>query len=163
MARNKKVEKATIEQEQLLNSVVEDKKDIVEIRGRKFRIGWLRNRARRKLTDIVLNEKDDSKVSSKCSAALVLNGYFKIKFFYWFLWRWFYYVMQYSDKELLPLVELCKKKVQVEDYCIITISLTEMRDTIKAMTREEVSRILQGNFMGQRGLSEKNTPVSLNP
>lgn len=109
MARNKKVEKATIEQEQLLNSVVEDKKDIVEIRGRKFRIGWLRNRARRKLTDIVLNEKDDSKVSSKCSAALVLNGYFKIKFFYWFLWRWFYYVMQYSDKELLPLVELCKK------------------------------------------------------
>lgn len=163
MAKKKVVEEATIEQEKTLNSIVENKKDIVEIRGTKFSIGWMRNRTRRKVTDIFLEEKDEDKVSSKCAAAFVLNGYFKIKFFYWFLWRWFYYVKQYSDKELMPLVELCKKKAQPGDYFLITIYLTEMRDTIKSMTREEVSRIRQESFMAQRGQSGKNTPVSPNP
>mgnify|MGYP000113932552 FL=1 len=48
-------------------------------------------------------------MNSKCAAAIVLNGYWKILFFYWFLWRWFFYVMQYSDEELLPLIETGKK------------------------------------------------------
>lgn len=163
MAKRKVVKEATIEQEKALNEIVENKKDVVEIRGRKFRIGWMRNRAKRKITDIILEEKYEDRVSAKCSAALILNGYFKITFFYWFLWRWFYYVKQYSDKELMPLVELCKKKVQLEDYCLITIYLTEMRDTIKSMTREEVNRIRQESFMAQRGRSGKSTPASPNP
>ena len=163
MAKKKTVEEATTEQEKALNSIVENKKDIVKIRGRKFRISWMRNRTRRKVTDILLEEKEEDKVSAKCAAALVLNGYFKIKFFYWLLWRWFYYVKQYSDKELLPLVDMCKKKAQLEDYFLITIYLTEMRDTIKSMTREEVNRIRQESFMAQRGQSGKSTPVSPNP
>ncbi|WP_052340671.1 hypothetical protein [Bacteroides sp. 14(A)] len=94
MAKKKTVEEATTEQEKALNSIVENKKDIVKIRGRKFSISWMRNRTRRKVTDIFLEEKEEDKVSAKCAAALVLNGYFKIKFFYWLLWRWFYYVKQ---------------------------------------------------------------------
>ena len=82
----------------------------------------------------------------------------KILFFYWFLWRWFFYVMQYSDEELLPLIETGKKKVRVEGYCACTILLTEMKDTVKSMTREEVNRIRQESFMALRGRQEKNIP-----
>ena len=64
---------------------------------------------------------------------------------------------EYTDGELLPFIDLCKKKVGVEEYCMITIYLTEMKDTMKSMTREEVNRIRQESFMAQRGLSEKST------
>ena len=57
-----------------LNSIVENKKDVVILRGKKWKVGWIRNRALRKITDIQLNEKEDSKISSKCAAALLLNG-----------------------------------------------------------------------------------------
>lgn len=157
MAKAKKIEQPGLDAERELNDIVNNSKDIVTIRKRKWKVGWMRNRAKRKMTDILLNEKEDDKVNSKCAAALLLNGYFKIFFFYEILWRWFYYVKQYSDEELLPVIELCKKKVQVEAYCATTILLTEMKDTIMIMTREEVSRIRQESIMAQRGRSEKNT------
>lgn len=134
-----------------LNSIVENKKDVVILRGKKWKVGWIRNRALRKITDIQLNEKDDSKISSKCAAALLLNGYWKILFFYWIVWRWFFYVSQYSNEELLPVIILCKKKVQLEEFCAVTILLTEMKDTVMAMTREEVDRIRRESFTAQRG------------
>lgn len=137
--------------ERLLNAVVEDSVDVVVVRGRKFRIGWLRNRTKRKITDILLNEADDDKVNSKCAAAIVLNGFFKIWLLYWFLWRWFYYVMQYGDAELLPVIEMGKKKVRLEHYCAATILLTDMRDTVMMMTREEVGRIRQESIGALRG------------
>ena len=110
-----------------------------------------------------MNEKQEDKVTSKCTAALLLNGYFKLFFFYWFLWRWIYYIKQYGDDELLPIIEYCKKKVDVENYCIATIYLTEMRDTIMTMTREEVRHFLQERRGVQHGASEKSIQASQNP
>lgn len=134
-----------------LDSIVENSKDYVEVRGRKWGVRWVRNRARRKVTSIINNEKDEDKVVFKCVAALRLNGFFKIFFFYWILWRWYYYVKQYSEDDLVPFIDLCKKKVPVEGYLIATMLLTGMRDDTMNMTREEVSRILQERTGGQRG------------
>lgn len=157
MAKEQTIKQPSLDAERELNDVINDSKDVIRIRNIRWKVGWIRNRAKRKLTDILLNEQEDDKVNSKCAAALLLNGYFKIFFFYWLLWRWFYYVKQYSDEELLPVIELCKKKVQVEAYCATTILLTEMKDTIMIMTREEVNRIRQESIMAQRGRSERNT------
>lgn len=110
MKKKKTVNPPTEKEEALLDSIVENSKDTVEIRGRKWHVAWMRNGTKRKVTHIMLTEKEDDKVNSKCAAAIVLNGYWKILFFYWFLWRWFFYVMQYSDEELLPLIETGKKK-----------------------------------------------------
>lgn len=148
---------STEEEEKQLDDIVSEKKDAVTVRGRKFMVGWLRNGTKRKITHIMLSDGDDDKVNSKCAAAIVLNGYWKILLFYWALWRWFYYVKQYSDGELLPLIEAGKKKVRVEDYCVCTILLTEIKDTVKAMTREEVNRIRQESFSGRHGRPEKST------
>ena len=161
MKKKKAVNPPTEKEEALLDSIVENSKDTVEIRGRKWHVEWMRNGTKRKVTHIMLTEKEDDKVNSKCAAAIVLNGYWKILFFYWFLWRWFFYVMQYSDEELLPLIETGKKKVRVEGYCACTILLTEMKDTVKSMTREEVNRIRQESFMALRGRQEKNIELGL--
>lgn len=159
----KEIKQPTIEDEKLLNEVIENNPDELEAFGRKWKIGYLRNGTKRKVTNILMREKQEDKVSSKCTAALLLNGYFKIFFFYWILWRWLYYIKQVGDEELLPIMEYCKKKVDVESYCLVTIYLTEMRDTIMTMTREEVNRFLQESRGAQHGASEKNTQPSQNP
>lgn len=145
------------EYEILLNDIAESGKDTIELRGKKWRIGWLRNGTKRKITQIFLKEKREDKVGSKCVAALILNGYWKIKFFYWFLWRWFYYVKQYSDVEMIPVVHMCKKKIQVTGYFVLTILLTGIRDTIMMMTLEEAERSHQGASSDRHGTSEKST------
>lgn len=149
--------------EQLLDEVLENTPEKLKALGRTWNIGYLRNGTKRKLTHILLNEKQEDKVSAKCAAALLLNGYFKLFFFFGLLWRWIYYIKQAGDKDLLPIVEYCKKKVDVESYCLVTIYLTEMRDTIMTMTREEVRHFLRERRGEQRGASEKNTPPSPNP
>ena len=147
----KKINEPTSEDERLLNSVVEDSVDYVMVRGGKWGVKWVRNRAKRKVTDIMLTEKDEDKVVYKCTAALRLNGYFKILFFYWFLWRWYYYVMQYREGELIPFISMCKKKIPVEDYLIATMLLTGIKDSAMNMTREEVGRILRARSTDQHG------------
>lgn len=148
MARVKR--QPTIEEERVLNSIVEDEVSEVVVRNTTYRLKYMRNATIRKITDVMLKEGDDSKVSSKCAALMVLNGFFKIKFFYWFLWRWFYYVKQYLEIELHPLIDEGKKKVRAEDYYINTIFLIGMKDTMIAMTREEAERFRQELSSGQR-------------
>lgn len=147
MARVKR--QPTEEEQQLLNAIVENEKTNVKVRNTTYSLEFMRNITIRKITDVMLAEKDDSKVSSKCAALMILNGYFKIKLFYWFLWRWFYYVKQYLECELRPLIEEGKKKVRAEDYYLNTILLIGMKDTMIAMTRAEAERIRQELSTGQ--------------
>lgn len=141
--------------ERELNSIVEDKADTVSLGGMKWKVKWMKNGTKRKVTDILLNEKDELKVTTKCVSAMLLNGYWKIRFFYWILWRWIYYVMQCDESELLEVLEVCKKKVQLTEYYINTILLTELRDTIQGMTREEAERIRQEQISAIRGQQER--------
>ena len=157
MAKAKQITQPTENDERQLNSVMDDGVDYVMVRGKRWAVRWIRNRAKRKVTDIFLNEKEEDKVAAKCTAALRLNGYFKIKFFYWILWRWYYYVRQYSEAELLPFIEMCKKKVQLTEYFVAIILLTEMKDTMMMMTRAEAEHIRQGSNGAQHGTQVKNT------
>jgi hypothetical protein len=96
-----------------------------------------------------MNGKDSDKNNCKVAACIILNGLWSIKLRYWFLWRWFYYVREYTDEQLAPIIEEGKKKVPVEAYYESTILAIGMRDTMMAMTRAEVERILQEHSTGQ--------------
>lgn len=137
----------TREQEQLLNDIAENADSVVTIGNKKFKVGWLKRGTLRKFTNIMLNRKDDlsseSKVTCKLAAVVRLNGYWSIKFFYPFVWRWYYYIKQYNDDVLLPIIEEGKKKVQLQEYYTIMMLSQGLKDTHKTMTREEVNRMLQ--------------------
>jgi hypothetical protein len=137
----------TREQEQLLNDIAENADSVVTIGKKKFKVGWLKRGTLRKFTNIMLNRKDDlaseSKVTCKLAAVVRLNGYWSIKFFYSFVWRWYYYIKQYNDDVLLPIIEEGKKKVQLQEYYTIMMLSQGLKDTHKTMTREEVNRMLQ--------------------
>ena len=62
---------------------------------------------------------------------------------YWIVWRFFYYIKQYTENELTELLEMGKKKVQLTEYYSIMMLAQGLKDTLQTMTREEASRILQ--------------------
>ena len=92
----------------------------------------------------VLDEMiEDGRLACKTAAIFLLDGFFKMKLFYWFLWRWFYYVKEYSMMQLSEILIEGKKKVPLAQFFVITMSLTEAKDTLMMMTMREAERILR--------------------
>lgn len=134
---------ANTEDEKELSAIANDEKTEVVLGGKKIKIGWLKRATLRQFSSIMVSEKDESQVSCKLAATIRLNGYFKLKLFYPLVWRWYYYIKQYDDKELLPLITEGKKKVQLQEYWLIMMLSQDLRDTLQTMTREEANRMLQ--------------------
>jgi hypothetical protein len=66
-----------------------------------------------------------------------------LKFKYWFLWRWFYYIRQYDNVQLQEVLDVGKKKVPLEAFLKTTMSLIEARATLMTMRTEEAEHTLQ--------------------
>lgn len=160
MEEKKTISQPTLDEQKKLNDLLEQKCTYKTVRGKEWKSAPLKNGTLRKMSDIMLNEEEEDKVNSKCCAAFLLNGYWSIKFFYWIVWRWIYYIKQYTNAELLPYIEECKKKMGVEEYFLSTILLIGMNDTTKSMTRKEVQAIQAEQLSAQLGLSQKNSPTS---
>ena len=140
-----------------LNDILEDGKETVEIRGKKFSIGWIKKGVIRKLSNVILTCKKEDELSARCASLVLLNSYWKIFFFHWIYWRFLW--RKYSDEELLEVFMIAKKKVdsQTRAYFTNTIYLIGMKDTMMTMTRKEAERTLQELRQVQPSPTEKNT------
>lgn len=160
MARKTKAPtQPTIEDERLLESVVDNEKDYVAIRGRRIGFRDLNGWGLHKISKVMVKEGgDELSIGCKCLAAARLNGYFKIKFLWWILWRWYAYIRAYTDIELAPAIDLIKKKVGIAlgVYSLNTTSLIAMKETIMKMNREEAKAILQELSTDKAGKSAKS-------
>jgi hypothetical protein len=143
MAKKTKIEQPNNEAQQAYNEIVEDIPEVVSMGGKKYKIGAMTNELVRRLTHLAMSEKDESKVTTKSVAMIVLRRWWKIKLFYPILWRWYYYIKEIPEAELSAVIETAKKKLPVESYYRNTILLIGMKDTAMAMTREEVNHFLQ--------------------
>lgn len=143
------------EAEKELNSIASDNSEPIKVRNNTFKINGIKRGTLRFITNIMINTanslREESTISCKVAAAVCLNNFFKLRLFHWFLWRWFYYIREYSDLELLPLVEYAKKKVELQEYLMITTLSIVLRDTQMMMTREEVSRMHREQALEQQG------------
>lgn len=132
-----------------LDALADDRPEKVSIphTGRSVKVGWLRNETFRRLNNIQLSKRGGTRyerqVASRMAALIVLNGYWRIKLFYPFLWRWYYYVRQYSDYQLLPVVEAGKKKATPIPSWLVMTYLQGFSDTLATMTRKEVAATRQ--------------------
>lgn len=177
MEKEPKVEQPKLDEQRLYVSLRDNNATTVVIPGtrKSYKIYWIRNGALDKLSRILIRKSDsdekegendspleaiinDSKLASKAAAVYILNGYWKIKFKYWFLWRWFYYVRQYNYDQLMPILEEGKKKLQVSQFLIVTMLLTGAKGTAMNMRMEEAERTLQGLVSEQQ--QEKGKPAS---
>jgi hypothetical protein len=158
------MEQASIDLQRELDAVCEDEATRIEIKGthklfskkcRSVKIKFLCNETIRKATHINLDNRDDVlhelQQSSKIAALYVLNSFLKIKLFYPILWRWYFYVRQYKQEQLYPIIVEGKKKLPQIGYYLNTTLTASMRDTIKTMTREEVERSQSELQSGSKG------------
>jgi hypothetical protein len=156
----KGIEQPGVDDRKLLNDVIENSIDVVRIPGtkRSYRIGWTRWCVRRKVTKVMTGCKtgvDEMLVAHKVAACVILGGYWKIRFFFPLVWRWLAYVRQYSENQLLPIIETGKKKVPAEDYYRCITLATGMTDLMMTMTKDEAESIRRELLSGQATREEK--------
>lgn len=141
--------------------------------NKKYKIFWLKNGQLEKLSRLLMHKRDvekpeettgidaldeileDSKLACKAAAIYILSGYWNLKFRYWFLWRWFYYIRQYENIELLPVLNEGKKKIPLLQFLGTTTYLIGARGTLMQMRTEEAEVILQGLATVQQSPSQK--------
>lgn len=167
------IEQPSIDAQQIYLSLINNDAEEVGIlrTNKKYKIRWLKNGQLDRLTRLLLHKKtidddkttgsdvlddilEDNKLACKAAAIIILDGYWKLKFRYWFLWRWFYYIRQYDNIQLNEILEVGKKKVPLNQYYATIISLTEAKDTLMRMRAKEVEATLQGLSMAQRSQTE---------
>lgn len=161
MEKEPKIEQPSVEAQRNYASIRDNDATIVSILGtkKKYKIRWLKNGQIDKLSRLLIRKGDtdnedgkkdspldavieDSKIACKAAAIYILDGYWKLKFRYWFLWRWFYYIRQYDNMQLQAILDEGKKKVPLTPFLLTTMSLTGARATLMNMRTEEAEHIL---------------------
>lgn len=154
----------TIEEQKELLSINTDGKEEIQIPFSKdtFKIGWMKDSTKEKLSLLELDsglevassdtKKDVRKRArfmAKAASLIILNG-IKANTFHWAYWRYLYYIKGYSSNQLLPIIQLGKKKaVQVDSY-LGSILVAQMKITNPMLTMEE-----QAQLQSQAGLSSE--------
>ena len=174
MEKEPKVEQPSLDSQRTYASLRDNDATVVSILGtkKKYRIRWLKNGQIDRLSRLLIRKGDtddedgskdspldaiinDSKLACKAAAIYILDGYWKLKFRYWYLWRWFYYIRQYDNVQLQELLEEGKKKVPLTPFLLTTMSLTGAKVTLMNMRMEEAERTLQELASAQRQETEK--------
>ena len=170
-----KVEQPSYDAQQIYLSLISNDAEVVGIlrTNKKYKIRWLKNGQLEKLSRLFLHKKtidettttgsdvmdailEDNKLACKASAIIILDGYWKLKFRYWYLWRWFYYVRQYDNIQLHEILEVGKKKVPLNQFYATIMSLTEAKDSLMRMRAKEVEATLRGLNMEAHSQTENN-------
>lgn len=169
----KRVDQPSVDAQQIYLSLINNDAEEVGIlrTKKKYKIRWLKNGQLEKLSRLLLHKKtldeqtttgsdvmdailEDNKLACKAAAIIILDGFWKIKFRYWYLWRWFYYVRQYDNIQLHEILEVGKKKVPLNQFYATIMSLTEAKDTLMRMRAKEVETTLHGLSMAQPSQTE---------
>ena len=175
MAKEPIIEQPSLDAQLLYQSIANNDADEVEIlrTRKKYKIRWLKNGQLVKLGRLLLHNKseigdkttgnatldeiiEDSKLACKAAAIFTLDGYWKIKFRYWFRWRWFYYIKQYDNIQLADLLEMGKKKVPLIQFFKTITSMTEAKGMLMNMREAEAEAILLGRDTAQRSQTESS-------
>ena len=145
--------------------------------NKKYKIRWLKNGQMEKLTRLLMHKRtidddrtsgsvvmdtilEDAKLACKAAAIIILDGYWKLKFKYWFLWRWLYYVKQYDNIQLESILEVGKKKVPQMQFYRTIMCLTEAKDSLMRMRAGEVEAILREQSTAEHSQTESSASGS---
>lgn len=176
MEKEPKIEQPSVESQRTYASLRDNDATIVSILGtkKKYKIRWLKNGQIDKLSRLLIRKEDtddkdgeksamqqissDAKLACKAAAIYILDGYWKLKFRYWYLWRWFYYIRQYDNEQLQAILDEGKKKIPLTQFLMTTMSLTGARATVMNLRTEEAEHILQELATAQQ--EETGKPAS---
>ena len=144
-----------------MSMVNNDAEEVTILRTKKkYKIRWLKNGQLEKLTRLLLHKKtidedettgsgvmdailEDAKLACKASAIIILDGYWKLKFNYWWLWRYFYYIKQYDNIQLEPILSAGLNATPYISFLKTMSILVNQKTTQMRMTRKEAEKVMQ--------------------
>ncbi|RHV92584.1 hypothetical protein DXA95_12325 [Odoribacter sp. OF09-27XD] len=86
-------------------------------------------------------------LAAKAASCIILNNFFKIKFFHWFFWRWLLYVRQYNDFQFAMIIIEGQKKSPVEAFLTGMQFLMMGKTTLMTMTKKEAGQFPAGQVV----------------
>lgn len=108
----KNIEQPKERLQRALDEVLEDTPDEYVFRGKMYKMRWLGNMTIRKMTHVMLTDRNEHRRNMKACAILRVNSLFA-----WFRplvyalkWRWYYYILDLPDAEALRVINSAKKK-----------------------------------------------------
>lgn len=141
-------EQPSADYQKMLLDIMEAGPEEVQFRGKKKKIKWLHKHTQLKFSHIVLKEEDLRKRNVKLCACVLSNDVFAWFFplVYAIRWRWYRYVLDLDDTDVLRVLYAAKKKIQFYQSEFITIFSTEMKNEMMAMamTKSEAKAIQAG-------------------
>ena len=161
----------TLEQRKEYLDILDNSVSVVPIKGtkRSFRLRWIKPFTMERITKVwmerdLASAKTNNATESlkdlvkepyfafKEAALMILNHDLKIRFFYWFFWRWL--AFKYDEVQILPVIAEGKKKLPVMAHYAIMAFSTDMRTDAMKMTMKEAEQ-----YRAEL-LSEMNPPSS---
>jgi hypothetical protein len=127
----------------------------VHLGTRTFKCKYLKGKAQDKISMLHVSQKviesDDPKeilaamkhnnrIHAKAVAVMILNSYWKLKFFYPFFWRWLYHT--YSSKDFTEAMQIIQEANGTEFFFLNTISLLTSNTLKMKMTKKEAEQLL---------------------
>lgn len=154
-----------------LDDIMGDRVEVVKIpRSRKkVRLGFVKPYTLERVTRLLLekegleeNAKGESAdalmrsaakepyFNAKLAALYVLNGLWKIRLFWPFLWRWWAYVRQWDEEQIGAVLQAAQKKTLnlSARLWMNTRLAAAMRTDVMTMTKGEAGQYLQGQASG---------------
>lgn len=137
------MEQPKIEIQEMLDGLLAQEPEVIAVCGRKYRIGWMHHANERKITRIMLKEKNPWKRNVKVAACVLLNRrwgiwtWLLLTVWYAVYWRWLYYVRDIDQVEVAAVISAGKKKGQSEVLMMGTLLATGMMDTLMTIARHE--------------------------
>ena len=85
----------------------------------------------------------DGKLACKAAAIYITPGFFRLKLKYWLLWRWFYYVRQYDNSQLQPILSAGNGSTPYIDFLKTMSILSNQKTTQMRMRAKEAEAVMQ--------------------
>ena len=160
------------EQREYLSAMNNDATEVSIVGSdKKYKVHWLKNAQIEKLSRIMLKKSKtdkkadddilsevviDSMLSCQSAAIYPRRRWWKLLCLYWFRWRWFYYVREYSFIQLRDIIMEGKKKIPQMQYYAVTTLLIGAKATLMTMRAKEVEAFLHAQDTEQRSQQQKS-------
>lgn len=96
----------------------------------------------------------------KEAVLLVMNSWWRIILFYPLKWRIWAYLREYTDDQMLPIIEEGKKKLPLMPHWIVMAFSTDMRTDWMRLTTMEAEQYRAELLSAVKQHSSKNSPVT---
>lgn len=114
-------------------------------------------------TEVLRDMCKEPVFSIKEACIMVLNSYWKLRFFYPIMWRWWAYVRQFTEWQMTPIIMEGKKKLPLTAHYENMVFSLDMREDVMMMTRKEAEQYRAGLLSAAKQRSSRTSRNSGGP